>query len=194
MPEKIAGNLPDTPLFAEPWLQSVFFNVRLTLSCEIVSMTAHFTSLSAIIWRVQRLHPSGGSLPAIIVTFAATLVSIFMGRPLRGASWSTSRMCSCSFCLYFLRTLYRVPRDTPHILVRSLARLASSQRSKMRARFIARALFSPWATNFSNMSRSAAVKRTSLRFSGILHSSLRRRVYRKSAHSSKTFVKDHLGR
>jgi hypothetical protein len=154
-------------------------------------MTANFTSLSAIIWRVQRLHPSGGSLQAIIVTFASTRVSIFMGRPLRGASWSKSRICSCSFCRYILRTWYIVPRETPHILVSSLAGLASSKRSKMRARLMARALFFPWATNFSNASRSAAVKHTALRFSGILHSSLRRRVYRKPIYSSKTFVKDH---
>jgi hypothetical protein len=179
MPQVITSDFSYAPLFVEPRLQFVFFNVRLTLSCEIVSMTANCPSLSAIIWRVQRPYPSGGSLHATMVTWASTLVSIFMGRPLRGASWSTSSMCSYSFCIYFFRTLYMVPRDTPHMVVSSVTGLASSKRSKTRARLMARALFFPWATNFSKTSRAAVVNRTARRFSGILHSSLQRRVYRK---------------
>jgi hypothetical protein len=151
VPQIITRDFAYAPLFAEPWLQCVFFNVRLTLSCEIVSMTANCTSLSAIIWRVQRPQPSGGSLHAIIVTCASTRLSIFIGRPLRGASWSISRMCAYSFCKYLFRTLSMVPRETPKIMARSLYGFLWSNRSKIRARFMARALFVPWATNFSKL-------------------------------------------
>src|SRR5262245_38548347 len=80
------------------------------------------------------------------------------------------------------------------MVVSSFSGLSSSNSSKMRALLMARALFFPWATHFSKMSRSVAVNRTALHFFGILHSSLRKRVYRKRLHSPKTFVKDHLGR
>src|SRR5438874_11015856 len=65
-----------------------------------------------------------------MVTFASTRLSIVRGRPLRGVSWSTSRMCACSFCRYFLRTLSIVPRDTPHRVVRAFSGLSSSRSSK----------------------------------------------------------------
>ena len=172
MPEIIPSNFAYAPLFAEPRLQFVFFNVRRTLSCEIVSMTSNCTSLSAIICRVHRPYPSGGSLQAIIVTCASTLVSIFMGRPLRGASCSISRMGSSAFCRYFVRTLCMVPRETRHVVVTSFSDRSSSKSNKTRALFMARALLLPWATNFSHRSRSAAVKRTAGDFFGILLSSL----------------------
>jgi hypothetical protein len=120
---------------------NLFFNMRLTLSCEIVSRTSNCISLAASRWRVQRPYPSGGSLPTSLVTWAFTLVSILMGRPLRGASGSTSRMWACAIGIYFLCTLYIVPRDTPKMVVSSCSGLSASKRSKMRAVLRARAFF-----------------------------------------------------
>jgi hypothetical protein len=70
-------------------------------------------------------------------------------------------MCAYSFCQYLFRTLSMVPRETPKIVVRSVYDFPWSNRSKIRARFMARALFVPWATNCSKLSRSAVVHRTS---------------------------------
>jgi hypothetical protein len=179
VPKIITRDFPSAPLCAEPWLPWVFFNGRRTLSGEIVSMTAHFTSLSAILCKVQRPYPSGGALPAILVTCASTLGSIFLGRPRRGASWSTSRMGAGSLCRYFLRTVYLVPRELPHIVVSSFSDLSASKSHQRRALLMARALCLPWATHFAKRARSSAVHRTSGCFLGILLSSLQRRVYRK---------------
>jgi hypothetical protein len=192
MPQISTCDCSYTPLCAEPRLQSVFFHVRRTLSCEIVSMITTCTSLSAIRWRGHRPYPSGGSLQAIILTGAATRLSILRGRPRRGASWRTSGMGAYSMSRYFFRMLPMVPHETPKMVVSSFAGLSSSKSSKMPALLMARALVFPWATNFSKMSRAGAVNRTALRFLGILHSAVRRRVYRKRLHSPKTFAKDHL--
>jgi hypothetical protein len=155
-------------------------------------MTANCTSLSTIICRVQRPCPSGGSLQAIIVTLALTLLSILMGRPLRGASWSTSSMCSCCCCRYLFCTLYTVPREIPNIVVRSCSGLPSSKSNKTRARLIARALFVPWATNFSiGLVLRRLIGRLDA-FSAYSSPPDSGEYTESSFDSSKTFVKDHL--
>src|SRR5262245_4649098 len=105
MPEVVARNVPDTPLLTQLGLEVVFFSSRRTLSRELESVTSSLTSLSAIRCRVHRPLPAAVPLHAIIVVVASTLLSNVRGRPLRGASWSSSRICPWAFCWYFLRTL-----------------------------------------------------------------------------------------
>jgi hypothetical protein len=93
MPQRTPRHLPDAPLFHSPGFQGVFFHILLTLSCEMVSTTSSLTSVSAIRCSVQRAAPCGGSEHAIMVTLASTVQSNFTGRPLRGSSCKTSKIC-----------------------------------------------------------------------------------------------------
>jgi hypothetical protein len=130
-------------------------------------MTSNFTSLSAIMWRVQRAEPAGGSLQAIMVTLASTRLSSFLGAPLRGSSLRKSQMCSCSLGQYFFRTLWTVPRDTPNNWMISAAFLPSSAHKRIRARLISLAALLPCDTHAWSALRSWAHSVTGCFFFGI---------------------------
>jgi hypothetical protein len=123
-------------------------------------MTAHFTSLSAIIWSVQRAEPSGGSLHAIMVTWASTRLSILIGAPRRGSSLRKSTMCSGSLWPYFFRTLWTVPRDAPNHWRISASFFPSSAHKRIRARLISLAELLPHDTNAWRSWRSWALSVT----------------------------------
>jgi hypothetical protein len=130
-------------------------------------MASNFTSLSAIMWSVQRVEPSGGSLQAIRVTWASTRLSIFIGAPLRGSSLRKSKMCSCALLQYFFRTLWTVPRDTLNNWRISASCLPSSAHKRIRARLISLAERLPRETNAWSSLRSSALRVTGYFIFGI---------------------------
>src|SRR6266540_4077007 len=159
-PNVVSSHLPYAPLFREPRVEFGFFKVRLTLSCEIESMTAHATSVSAIMGSVQRAEPSGGSLQAIMITWASTRLSIVLGAPRRGSSLRTSKMCACSLLPYFFRTWWTVARDIPNNWMISASFFPSSANTSRRARLIALADLLPRDTNAWSSLHSWALRAT----------------------------------
>ena len=79
MPDIISSDCTDTPLLLQPGFQDVFFKAFRTLSLQIDSTTFKVTSRSAIIWRVHRANPAGGSEQAIREICDSTRVSILNG-------------------------------------------------------------------------------------------------------------------
>jgi hypothetical protein len=123
-------------------------------------MIANSTSLSAIIWSVQRAEPCGGSPHAIMVTMASTRLSIFIGAPLRGSSLRKSKMCACALLPYFFRTLWTVARDTPNNWMISASFFPSSANHRIRARLISLADLLPRDTNAWSSLHSWALRAT----------------------------------
>src|SRR5574341_926366 len=85
---KLRADRRDTEPLLQPGLGRVFFNTRLTVSCDTLSTSPNSTSRSANHCIVQTLCPSGGSLHAMAVSKAAWCPSSFGRPPGRGCSFS----------------------------------------------------------------------------------------------------------
>src|SRR5574341_659300 len=85
---KLRADRRDTEPLLQPGLGRVFFNTRLTVSCDTLSTSPNSTSRSANNCIVQTLCPSGGSLHAMAVSKAAWCPSSFGRPPGRGCSFS----------------------------------------------------------------------------------------------------------
>jgi hypothetical protein len=92
-----------------------FVEQLLRLDREIESVTPSWTSWSAIRGSVQRPHPSGGLLQAIMATLVSTLLSNSRGRPLRGPLRAGLECGHTPFgyicSLAYLRSRERCPRS-----------------------------------------------------------------------------------